>query len=63
MALGSKHKWVPEEVQSIREDKKTMTVTQLMEKYQLRRAQVAMRFTTTSTPVLTPPRTKASGGG
>jgi hypothetical protein len=41
MALGSKHKWVPEEVQSIREDKKTMTVTQLMEKYQLRRAQIA----------------------
>jgi hypothetical protein len=40
MALGPKHTWVPEEVQSIREDKKTMTVTQLMEKYQLRRAQV-----------------------
>jgi hypothetical protein len=40
MALGPKHTWAPEEVQSIREDKKTMTVTQLMEKYQLRRAQV-----------------------
>jgi len=40
MALGPKHKWAPEEVQSIRDDKKTMTVTQLMEKYQLRKAQI-----------------------
>ena len=40
MALGPKHKWAPEEVQSIRDDKKTMTVTQLVEKYQLRKAQI-----------------------
>ena len=40
MALGPKHTWFAEEVQSIREDKKTMTVTQLMEKYQLRKAQI-----------------------
>ena len=40
MALGPKHKWTPLEVQTIRDDKKTMTVTQLMEKYQLRRKQI-----------------------
>jgi hypothetical protein len=41
MALGTQHKWTPLEVQAIRDDKKTMTVTQLMEKYQLRRKQIS----------------------
>mgnify|MGYP003639451945 CR=1 FL=1 len=41
MALGPKKVWNSKEVESIRQDKKTMTVTQLMKKYHLRRAQIA----------------------
>jgi hypothetical protein len=40
MALGPKKVWTPKEVEAIRQDKKAMTVTQLIEKYQLRRAQI-----------------------
>jgi hypothetical protein len=41
MALGPKKVWTPKEVEAIRQDKKAMTVTQLIEKYQLRRSQIA----------------------
>jgi hypothetical protein len=40
MALGPKKVWTPKEVEAIRQDKKAMTVTQLIEKYQLRKAQI-----------------------
>jgi hypothetical protein len=40
MALGQKKVWTPKEVEAIRQDKKAMTVTQLVKKYQLRKAQI-----------------------
>ena len=53
MALGPKKVWTPKEVEAIRQDKKAMTVTQLIEKYQLRKAQICYALY----------YYKASGGG